>query len=154
MEEIVESFVEDFSKKNNLEYLSQVTPSRIKEKWGIDIKVDKSERNFDFAIYNKKSKKIKVIETNFYNGGGSKLKAVCGEFKSLYDELDRQGIDFIWITDGHGWETTKRPLEEVYNHNKYIFNLNMLEGGVFNKIDWWIFNFRYNKYTHEESRIE
>jgi len=136
MEEIVELFVRDFSKKNNLEYLRQATAKTIKKKWRIDIEVDKSERSFDFAIYNKKNGKIKVVETNFYNGGGSKLKAVCGEFKSLYDELERQHIDFIWITDGHGWETTKRPLEEVYNHNKYVFNLNMLENGIFNKLDW------------------
>lgn len=136
MEEIVELFVRDFSKKNNLEYLRQAKAKTIKKEWGIDIEVDKSERSFDFAIYNKENGKIKVIETNFYNGGGSKLKAVCGEFKSLYDELERQHIDFIWITDGHGWETTKRPLEEVYNHNKYVFNLKMIEDGAFNEIDW------------------
>lgn len=136
MEKIVESFIKDFSKNNNLEYLSQANASMIKNKWGVGVKVDKSERNFDFAIYNKINKRLKVVETNFYNGGGSKLKAVCGEFKSLYDELERQDIDFIWITDGHGWETAKRPLEEVYNHNEYIFNLNMLENGIFDEIDW------------------
>jgi len=136
MEKIVESFVEDFSKKNNLEYLSQVNASTMKDRWGVDVKVDKSERNFDFAIYNKINKRLKVIETNFYNGGGSKLKAVCGEFKSLYNELKKQNIDFIWITDGKGWGTAKKPLEEVYNHNKYIFNLNMLENGIFDEIDW------------------
>ena len=136
MERVVESFIKDFSKNNNLQYLRQATSSMIKKEWGINIEVDKSERSFDFAICNTSNKKIKVIETNFYNGGGSKLKAVCGEFKTLYDELKRQKIDFIWITDGYGWKTAKRPLEEVYNHNKYIFNLNMLENGVFNKIDW------------------
>jgi len=136
MERVVESFIKDFSKNNNLQYLRQATSSMIKKEWGINIEVDKSERSFDFAICNTSNKKIKVIETNFYNGGGSKLKAVCGEFKTLYDELKRQKIDFIWITDGYGWKTAKRPLEEVYNHNKHIFNLNMLENGVFNKIDW------------------
>jgi len=136
MEKIVESFIKDFSKKNNLEYLSQVTPSIIKKNWGVDIKINKSERSFDFAIYNKSNGKIKIIETNFYNGGGSKLKAVCGEFKSLHKEIVKQGVDFIWITDGNGWKTAKKPLEEVYNHNKYIFNLNMLENNIFNEIDW------------------
>ena len=33
--------------------------------------------------------------TTSYNGGGSKLKAVCGEFRSLYDELKAQSIEFI-----------------------------------------------------------
>ena len=100
------------------------------------MKVDKSERSFDFAIFNPKNKKVKLFEVNFYNGGGSKLKAVCGEFKSLHTELKDQNIDFIWITDGLGWFTTKRPLEETYNHNDYVFNLNMLEAGILDKLAW------------------
>ena len=87
-------------------------------------------------MFNPKNKKVKLFEVNFYNGGGSKLKAVCGEFKSLYTELKEQNIDFIWITDGLGWFTTKRPLEETYNHNEYVFNLNMLEAGILDKLLW------------------
>jgi hypothetical protein len=136
MEEIVESFIRDLCNKNKFEYLPQARATAIKNKWGIDIKVDKSERSFDFAVFNPKNKKIKLFEVNFYNGGGSKLKAVCGEFKSLYTELKRQDIDFIWITDGLGWFTTKRPLEETYNHNEYVFNLNMLEAGILDGLIW------------------
>lgn len=136
MEEIVESFIKDFCQKNGLEYLSQARPSNIKAKWLIDVKIDKSERSFDFAVYNPRSKKIKLFETNFYNGGGSKLKAVCGEFKGLYSELKEQNIDFIWVTDGLGWYTCKRPLEETFIHNDYIFNLSMLEQGVLNDLVW------------------
>ncbi len=136
MEEIVGLFLEDFCKQNNLRYIPQASPSKIKLKWNFDIVVDKSERSFDFAIYNPQSNKIKLFETNFYNGGGSKLKAVCGEFRSLYDELKRQNIEFIWITDGLGWHAAKRPLEETYNHNDYIFNLFMLEDGALNELPW------------------
>ena len=136
MEEIVGIFLEDFCKQNKLEYFPQARPSKIKAQWGFDIKVNKSERSFDFAVYNPKNGKIKLFETNFYNGGGSKLKAVCGEFRSLYDELKSQDIEFIWVTDGLGWHTTKRPLEETYNHNDYVFNLNMLENGALNELSW------------------
>lgn len=136
MEEIVESFISELCNKNGFEYLSQARATAIKSKWGVDVKVDKSERSFDFAVFNPKNKKVKLFEVNFYNGGGSKLKAVCGEFKSLYTELKDQNIDFIWITDGLGWFTTKRPLEETYNHNEYVFNLNMLEAGILNKLLW------------------
>lgn len=136
MEEIVESFIGELCNKNGFEYLSQARSTVIKSKWGVDVKVDKSERSFDFAVFNPKNKKIKLFEVNFYNGGGSKLKAVCGEFKSLYTELKEQNIDFIWVTDGLGWFTTKRPLEETYNHNEYVFNLNMLEAGVLEKLLW------------------
>jgi hypothetical protein len=136
MEEIVKTFIDDFCNKKGFEYLAQARPTAIKNKWGLDIKVDKSERSFDFAVYNPKNKKIKLFEVNFYNGGGSKLKTVCGEFRSLYEELKTQDIDFIWITDGLGWHTAERPLEETYNHNEYIFNLNMLEAGIFDKLLW------------------
>lgn len=136
MEEIVESFIRDLCNKNGFEYLSQAGATVIKSKWGVDVKVDKSERSFDFAVFNPKNKKVKLFEVNFYNGGGSKLKAVCGEFRSLYTELKEQNIDFIWITDGLGWFTTKRPLEETYNHNEYVFNLNMLEAGILDKLVW------------------
>lgn len=136
MEEIVGEFVGDFCKENGYEYMPQARSTSIKNKWGVEVKVDKSERSFDFAVFNPKNKKVKLFEANFYNGGGSKLKAVCGEFRSLHEELKAQGIDFIWVTDGLGWNTTKRPLEETYNHNDYVFNLSMLEGGVLNKLNW------------------
>ena len=136
MEKIVESFLTKFCNKHGFEYLSQARASTIKSKWGFEVQSYKSKRSFDFAIYNSKNKKLKLFETNFYNGGGSKLKAVCGEFKSLYDELKMQNIDFIWITDGLGWHKAKRPLEDTYNHNEYVFNLNMLETGILDELRW------------------
>ncbi len=136
MEEIVGTFLDEFCTKNGYEYMSQANSTKIKSKWNFDVKVNKSERNFDFAVYNPKNKKIKLFETNFYNGGGSKLKAVCGEFKSLFTELKSQDIDFIWITDGLGWHTAKKPLEETYHNNEYVFNLNMLESGILDQLSW------------------
>lgn len=136
MEEIVGQFIEELSRRNGFEYLAQARPSAIKRKWGVEVKVDKTERSFDFAVFNPRNKKIKLFETNFYNGGGSKLKATCGEFRVLHDELKSQNIDFVWVTDGLGWHTTKRPLEETYNHNDYIFNLSMLESGILNELPW------------------
>ena len=136
MEKITESFISDFCNKNNLEYLAQANAKKINDHWGVNIIVDKSSRSFDFAVYNPENSKIKLFETNFYNGGGSKLKAVCGEFRILFNELKEQNIDFIWITDGLGWHTAKRPLEETYNHNEYIFNLSMLENNILSDLDW------------------
>jgi len=137
MEEIVGTYIKDFAEKRGFEYLAQARATEIKAKWGYDVEVDKSERSFDFAVYNPQTKKLKLFETNFYNGGGSKLKAVCGEFRSLYDELTKQDIDFVWVTDGLGWETAKRPLEETFNHNDgQVFSLNMLEDNVLEELTW------------------
>lgn len=136
MESITEKILLDFCNKKGYELLRQARPSNMLKKWGVSVTINKSERSFDFAIYNKEAGILKLFETNFYNGGGSKLKAVCGEFRNLYDELKPQGVDFVWITDGLGWTTTKRPLEETYNHNDFVFNLSMLESGVLDELNW------------------
>ena len=124
--------LEDFNE--NLDFLHQATPNNIKSKWNYDVNFDKSARSFDCAVFNNKTKKLFLIETNFYNGGGSKLKSVCGEFKALFNELHEQNIDFIWITDGKGWLTTKRPLEETFKNNDYIFNLTSLQNGILDEV--------------------
>ncbi len=136
MESIVEAHIKKLCDANGFEYIAQARATDIRNQWGVEVHVDKSERSFDFAVYNPENRKIKLFEVNFYNGGGSKLKAVCGEFKSLYDELKAQEIDFVWITDGLGWHISARPLEETYNHNEYVFNLHMLENGILDQLSW------------------
>lgn len=135
MEEVVEVFVKkNVSASKDLDYLPQATPSKILGKWNYNVKFEISARSFDFAVFNKKTKKLFLIETNFYNGGGSKLKAVCGEFKSLFNELKTQNIELIWITDGDGWITAKRPLEETFNNNNYVFNLEQLDKDILDEV--------------------
>jgi DNA adenine methylase len=136
MEEIVDEIVANFCTRRGFEYIAQAKSSTIKSKWNIEVNINKSERSFDFAVFNPKNRSIKLFETNFYNGGGSKLKSVCGEFRTLYNELKAQNIDFVWITDGLGWNTAARPLEETYNHNDYVFNLSMLESGILDELMW------------------
>lgn len=135
MEDVTEIFIKkSVAKNNNLDYMRQATSSKIMAKWYVEVKYEKSERSFDFAVYNKKSKKLFLFETNYYNGGGSKLKAVCGEFKGLFTELHRQNIELVWVTDGQGWLTCKRPLEETFNNNNYVFNLSFLQESILDEI--------------------
>lgn len=137
MEKIVEVIIENFSSLNNLEYISQATQKKIKDKWNFEILIDKSNRIFDFAVYEKNSNKLYLIETNYYGGGGSKLKSTAGEYQYLFDFLKSQDIDLIWITDGLGWNTTKKGLFETFIHNDYVFNLELVKKGVLKEI---IFN--------------
>lgn len=135
MENIVKKFLEDFCNKNNdFSFIKQATKDKIKLNFDYDIIIDKNSRRFDFALFNKINKKIFLIEVNFYSGGGSKLKATAGEYQKLEDFLIYQKIDLIWITDGKGWISSKKSLEETYESNKYILNLNMLKDGVLNDI--------------------
>lgn len=132
MEKVIEVFVKELCIKHSLQYIKGATSDKVLEKWGLKLKVDKSSRRFDFAVYNGKS--LYLIETNYYGGGGSKLKSTAGEYKALYDFLTNDGHKFIWITDGVGWKATSRPLEETFNHIEYLLNLKMLTEGLLEDI--------------------
>jgi len=127
MEDIVEAFVKDICQRNGYRYLKEANASRIKSELGYTVPVDKSSRRYDFAIDN--GRELFIIETNFYGGGGSKLKSTAGEYRNLFDVLKGK-YRFIWITDGCGWKTTTRPLRETFEHNDYLLNLSMLERGI------------------------
>lgn len=127
MENITEFFVMDVCKAKGYKYMAQATSEKIKKEWGYDVPVDKSSRRYDFVIDTKKE--LFIIETNFYGGGGSKLKSTAGEYRNLFDVLDGK-TKFLWITDGFGWKTTSRPLRETFNHNDYILSLDMIEKGA------------------------
>lgn len=127
MENIVEAFIADVCKRHNIRYLKEANAAIIKKEFGYNVPVDKSSRRYDFVVNN--GKECFLLETNFYGGGGSKLKSTAGEYRNLYDALKGK-FKFIWITDGLGWNTALKPLRETYNHNDYLFNLSFLEQGI------------------------
>ncbi len=132
MESIVEAFIAKTCQKHNADYIPQASPKKIFNRWGITIEVDKSKRRIDFAIC--KDNELFFIETNFYNGTGSKLKSTAGEYKFMNKYWNDQGIKFIWITDGLGWENTQLPLREFFDQADYLLNLKMLQDGLLEKI--------------------
>ncbi len=135
MENIVSKFLEEFCNDNvDFQYIEQATQKRIKEVFDYEIEIDKNSRRFDFALHNNSRKKLYLIEVNYYSSGGSKLKATAGEYQYLNDFVKTQGIEFIWITDGKGWLTALNPLEETFNHNDYVINLDMIKNGILSKI--------------------
>ena len=134
MESLVEKEIKKFCGNNDFEYISQATKLKIKTKWNFDIKLDKTNRLFDFAIFNKTKNRLFVFETNFYGGGGSKLKSTAGEYKYLFGFLKSQRIDLIWVTDGVGWKTTKKSLYETFLHNDYLFNIELIKKDILEDI--------------------
>ena len=131
MEGILERHVAKISQEQKLEWKSQATAQFIKDKWGIKVPVDKSERRFDVAVYSREKHKVWLIETNYYGGGGSKLKAVAGEFTELSQFVitSNDDVEFVWVTDGQGWKTAHLPLAEAFSHITNVFNLEMLREG-------------------------
>jgi len=135
MENIVSTYLNKFCLENtNFSYIEQATQKRILETFNYEIVIDKNSRRFDFAIHNKNTNKLYLIEVNYYSGGGSKLKATAGEYLYLNDFIKSQNVEFIWITDGKGWLTALNPLEETFNHNDYVINIDMLKNNILGKI--------------------
>lgn len=86
-------------------------------------------KRFDFVI--KTKQKTYLIETNYYNSGGSKLNEVARAYSDLAPKINQyNGYEFVWITDGQGWFSAKNKLEEAYNIIPRVYNLTTLEDFV------------------------
>lgn len=132
MESLVEEFVADTCQTMGIHYIAQATSKKIINQWNVEIIVDKSSRQLDFAINN--NGKLFFIECNFYGGGGSKLKSTATEYIEMNRYWNKQGIEFIWITDGAGWKSTLKPLREYFDKADYLLNLEMLKEQTLIKI--------------------
>lgn len=128
MEDILGKTVKKTCEQLGFKYKLEATADWMYKNWGIEVPVDKSKRRFDAAIFDKTNKKVYVMETNYYGGGGSKLKSVAGEFTTLNRLINKSenDVSFIWVTDGQGWHTARLPISEAFEEIYYIFNLEML----------------------------
>ena len=82
-------------------------------------------KRFDFVI--KTTTKTYLIETNYYNGGGSKLNEVARSYSEIAPKINQYpNYEFVWITDGRGWLSAKNKLEEAFSIIPSIYNLSSL----------------------------
>lgn len=80
------------------------------------------QKVFDFAITTRD--KTYLIEVNFYSGGGSKLNEVARSYTELAPKINGvPGFEFVWITDGQGWNDARNKLEEAFVSIPSIYNL-------------------------------
>jgi type II restriction enzyme len=106
----------------NISYKTEVSNTVFPEitSLGADVK------RFDFVI--KTKKKTYLIETNYYNSGGSKLNETARAYSDLAPKINQyDGYEFVWITDGQGWLSAKNKLEEAYNIIPSVYNLSTLK---------------------------
>jgi len=83
------------------------------------------QKVFDFAIA--ANGKTYLIEVNFYSGGGSKLNEVARSYTDLAPKVNGvPGFEFVWITDGVGWNSARNKLEEAFAAIPSIYNLTMI----------------------------
>lgn len=86
----------------------------------------KDIKRFDYVITS--SQKTYLIEVNFYTTGGSKLNEVARSYSEIAPKINNfPNYEFIWITDGIGWESARNKLEEAYSIIPGIYNLTNID---------------------------
>lgn len=137
MENLVEEYIKNASFEKDKNYFKEMYIHQINKKWGVDLSAisnqGTTEKRFDFVI--KTDKNIYVIETNFYASSGSKLNEVARSYKQLSQEIDTiKNVEFIWFTDGIGWNSAKNNLLETFCVMEHIYNIKDLEDGILKRI--------------------
>jgi type II restriction enzyme len=110
-----------FFDKAEIHYKKEVSNTVFPEiiSLGADVK------RFDFVI--KTKKKTYLIETNYYNGGGSKLNETARSYSDVAPKINQyKNYEFVWITDGQGWHSAKNKLEEAFSIIPSLYNLSTL----------------------------
>ncbi len=133
MENLVESYIIKAGYKKDVNYFKEMYLKDIEKRWNLDLSEmsgnNTSTKRFDFVI--KTDNQVYVIETNFYSGGGSKLNETARSYKMLAQESKKvEGVTFIWFTDGTGWNSARKNLEETFNELETMYNIDDLENGI------------------------
>mgnify|MGYP004532556861 CR=1 FL=1 len=133
----MEDLVEGFIKETEYEYYKEMYLQDIEKKWNIDLSSisanNTTTKRWDFVV--KTENHIYVIETNFYAAGGSKLNETARSYKMIAEESKNiKNFSFVWITDGGGWRSARKNLEETFNVLDNLYNINDLESLVLEKL--------------------
>lgn len=137
MEDLVESYIVKAGYEKNVNYFKEMYLSDIEKRWGLNLSAmsgdNTSTKRFDFVI--KTDNQVYVIETNFYASGGSKLNETARSYKMLAEESKKvDGVTFIWFTDGQGWYSARKNLEETFNILDTMYSINDLDNGIIDSL--------------------
>lgn len=134
---LMEDLIEGYLKSEGVEYYKEMYLKDVEEKWGVNLSSlsnnGKSAKRFDFVV--KTNNMIYGIETNFYTSGGSKLNETARSYKMIAEESKNiEGFKFVWFTDGKGWTSAKKNLEETFDVLDSMYNINDFENGVMKEL--------------------
>ena len=137
MEDLVESYIQKAGFKRNVNYFKEMYVSEVSRKWNIDLSAvsnqGKMEKRWDFVV--KTDNCIYLIETNFYGSGGSKLNETARSYKTIAIEMKNvKGAKFVWFTDGAGWKSAARNLEETFDVLDDIYSINDMQNGIMTEV--------------------
>lgn len=137
MEDLVESYIQKAGFKRNVNYFKEMYVSEVSRKWNIDLSAvsnqGKMEKRWDFVV--KTDNCIYLIETNFYGSSGSKLNETARSYKTIATEIKNvKGAKFVWFTDGAGWKSAARNLEETFDVLDDIYSINDMQNGIMTEV--------------------
>ncbi|MBR4247558.1 MAG: type II restriction endonuclease [Treponema sp.] len=137
MEDLVESYIQKAGFKRDVNYFKEMYVSEVSRKWNIDLSAvsnqGKMEKRWDFVV--KTDNCIYLIETNFYGSGGSKLNETARSYKTIATEMKSvKGAKFVWFTDGAGWKSAARNLEETFDVLDDIYSINDMQNGIMKEV--------------------
>lgn len=137
MEYLVESYIQKAGFKRDVNYFKEMYVSEVSRKWNIDLSAvsnqGKMEKRWDFVV--KTDNCIYLIETNFYGSGGSKLNETARSYKTIATEMKNvKGAKFVWFTDGAGWKSAARNLEETFDVLDDIYSINDMQNGIMTEV--------------------
>jgi len=66
MEQLMNEQLKRICEQNKLEYIVSATKSKVKQQWGLDLPMEKTNREIDIVI--KRNQKLYLCEVNFYSG--------------------------------------------------------------------------------------
>lgn len=123
---VMENVVAEIFNDNAIPYRTEVYSSEWTE---IASALGDDEKRFDFVI--ETDNKTYLIEVNFYSGGGSKLNEVARSYSDIAPKINAvDGFEFVWITDGIGWNSAKNKLQEAFNIIPSIYNLTSINSFI------------------------
>ena len=134
MEDLVESYLIKAGLIKDKTYFKEMYASDVEKRFGLNLSSlsndGRAEKRFDFVFVGALGT-VFACECNFYSGGGSKLNETARSYKTL--TLEAKGInnfEFVWFTDGIGWNTAKHNLEETFDVLDNLYNLEDLNSGA------------------------
>ena len=120
--DITELLLHRILSANGIEHRMEVSSHefpKLQEALGTD------EKWFDFMIKTKRC--TYLIEVNYYNEGGSKLNEITRAYRELSPIVNKvDGFEFVWVTDGRGWNSAKNKIKEAYNGIDRMYNFESL----------------------------
>lgn len=137
MEDLVESYIQKAGFKKDVNYFKEMYVSEVSRKWNIDLSAvsnqGKMEKRWDYVV--KTDNCIYLIETNFYGSGGSKLNETARSYKTIATEMKNvKGAKFVWFTDGAGWKSAARNLEETFDVLDDIYSIDDMKNGIMKEV--------------------